>query len=228
MKISDGMKKLFDALGDKEIVTRDMLIAQSDLIREIGGKCERTPLYERSRDKVEQFVKNFEQDPRVEDRLLHAWWWLMDRIVNAPTQFHMDGSVILTMPLVAKYLPALSGKELIAAERQRQIEKEGWSEAHDDTHGPGALEAAALCYRDAVDEVAEQPSQWPWDSAWWKPKGRQRNLERAGGLYQAAADAAARAGDYQQRDRLLCHVESCANLLDGLLQQTSGTRPAAG
>lgn len=228
MEIRECMCKLFDALGDDEVVTRDMLIAQAHLIREITEECKRSPFYVSHKDKVEQSAKDMEQDPRVEDPLIFAWWWMMDRIAKAPTQFHRDGAVILIMPALAKYLPALTGKELIAAERQRQIEKEGWSEAHDDTHGPGALEAAAFCYRDAVDEVAEQPSEWPWSQAWWKPKGRQRNLERAGGLFQAAADAAARAGDYLQRDRLLCHVESCANLLDGLLQQTSGTRPAAG
>ena len=76
---------------------------------------------------------------------------------------------------------------------------EGWSLKHDDLNGVEILMQAAQCYRDAEGEGSPQPSLWPWDAAWWKPKSRQRNLERAGALYQAAADAAERAQGLQQR-----------------------------
>lgn len=39
-----------------------------------------------------------------------------------------------------------SGIELIAEERQRQIEIEGWTDAHDKQHDGGELSAAAACY----------------------------------------------------------------------------------
>lgn len=39
-----------------------------------------------------------------------------------------------------------SGVELIAEERQRQIEKEGWSGAHDNSHDLMQLTGAAGCY----------------------------------------------------------------------------------
>ena len=39
-----------------------------------------------------------------------------------------------------------SGIEAIAAERQRQIEAEGWTPGHDDTHDRGELARAAACY----------------------------------------------------------------------------------
>lgn len=39
-----------------------------------------------------------------------------------------------------------SGIELIAEERQRQIEKEGWSQKHDAEHKTFELSAAAACY----------------------------------------------------------------------------------
>lgn len=113
----------------------------------------------------------------------------------------------------------MTGQQLIAAERQRQIEAEGRSPEHDDKQGAEALESAAFCYRDAAGEESAQPPQWPWSDQWWKPKSRQRNLQRAGALYQAAADVEERAGDYQRRDRLLAHVASCAILL-GSLQPT--------
>lgn len=40
----------------------------------------------------------------------------------------------------------MTGIELIAAERKRQIEEEGWSLEHDDQHTTGALVAAAIAY----------------------------------------------------------------------------------
>ena len=110
----------------------------------------------------------------------------------------------------------VTGKQCIAAERQRQIEAEGWSPEHDDQHGADVLEMAALCYRDAADEGSAQPAQWPWDAKWWKPKSRERNLERAGALYQAASEVAERSGNYQRRDSLRDHVESCEIRLDSI------------
>lgn len=105
MQIRDYMTKLFDALGDTEEVTREKLLEQAELIHIISGKCQSTGLFLDSQDRFNQFVKEIETDNKVEDRLLHAWYWLLDRVVKAPTSFHMDGAVILTMPLVAKYLP---------------------------------------------------------------------------------------------------------------------------
>lgn len=86
----------------------------------------------------------------------------------------------------------------VLAERKRQVEKEGWSHAHDDAHGEGELATAAACY--AASErifVAEERAgrgyephtvycdAWPWDDKWWKPSDRRRNLVRAGALILA-------------------------------------------
>lgn len=40
----------------------------------------------------------------------------------------------------------MNGIELIAAERQRQIEVEGWTAEHDDEHGDQDMARAAACY----------------------------------------------------------------------------------
>lgn len=40
----------------------------------------------------------------------------------------------------------MSGAEAIAAERQRQVEAEGWTPEHDDEYADGELVAAAECY----------------------------------------------------------------------------------
>ncbi|MBS7511863.1 hypothetical protein KIF62_20495, partial [Klebsiella pneumoniae] len=105
MQIRDYMTKLFEAFGDVEEVTREMLLEQAELIHTISDKCQSTGLFLDSQVRFNQFVQEIEADDNVEDRLLHAWCWVMDRIVKAPTSFHMDGAVILTMPLVARYLP---------------------------------------------------------------------------------------------------------------------------
>ena len=92
----------------------------------------------------------------------------------------------------------------ISAERQRQIEKEGFSFEHDDRHDRGELVAAALAYAThamiiaklradgyppeeiaAKDAEAPLPAFWPWAPEWWKPKGQRRDLERAGALILA-------------------------------------------
>ncbi|HBX5338676.1 TPA: hypothetical protein MH415_28120, partial [Klebsiella pneumoniae] len=105
MQIRDYMTKLFEAFGDPEEVTREMLLGQAELIHTISDKCQSTGLFLDSQKRFNQFVQEIEADNKVEDRLLHAWCWVLDRIVKAPTSFHMDGAVILTMPLVARYLP---------------------------------------------------------------------------------------------------------------------------
>lgn len=105
----------------------------------------------------------------------------------------------------------------IAAERERQTAKEGWSPAHDDEHDAGELAIAAACYiapnvfppatvphhyestgsARYGDDMApmtrpvgsvEVPSLWPWDGQWWKPTDRRRNLVKAGALIAAEID----------------------------------------
>ena len=40
----------------------------------------------------------------------------------------------------------MNGTEMIAAERERQIMKEGWTDSHDDEHDDHELGMAAVCY----------------------------------------------------------------------------------
>lgn len=98
-----------------------------------------------------------------------------------------------------------SGIELIAAERKRQIEVEGWTSEHDDSHTRGQIAAAAECYADAARLQICFPGQdwskgieagrwWPWSVSWWKPSTDPiRNLEKAGALIAAEIDRLLRA-----------------------------------
>lgn len=99
----------------------------------------------------------------------------------------------------------MTGIERIAAERQRQIEVEGWTPEHDDRHAPGELATAALCYASIASlQLAGVPVDldripnnggicWPWSGKWWKPSpDPSRNIEKAGALLAAERDRLAR------------------------------------
>ena len=92
----------------------------------------------------------------------------------------------------------------IAAERKRQIESEGWSSSHDDCHSTGeiARAAAAYAYAATLSDIEVQfhhdrlydrrkgiisliVQLWPWETTWFKPKDKRRNLIKAGALIVA-------------------------------------------
>jgi hypothetical protein len=95
-----------------------------------------------------------------------------------------------------------TGIELIAEERQRQVEVEGWTPEHDDEHKLGELPAAAATYALRACAQCEEDDDiggeqfWPFDWDWWKPsEKRLPNLVRAGALIAAEIDRIQRAGE---------------------------------
>ena len=91
-----------------------------------------------------------------------------------------------------------TGIELMSDERQRQIEKKGWSLEHDDSHVNGELAQAAIAY--VLEEMygglaqdTEAFAWFPWELRWWKPKDRISNLVRAGAFLAAEIDRLQRA-----------------------------------
>lgn len=86
-----------------------------------------------------------------------------------------------------------TGAELIAAERDRQMDSEGWSSEHDDAHVNDEIAMAASCY--ALPNrhrrlIADVPAGWPWSTDFWKPStdDRVRELVKAGALIAAEID----------------------------------------
>jgi len=69
----------------------------------------------------------------------------------------------------------------VLAERVRQVEKEGFTPAHDDQYQEYELAFAAGCYAMGV----RLHGAWPWSSSWWKPSSRRRNLIKAAALLLA-------------------------------------------
>lgn len=83
-----------------------------------------------------------------------------------------------------------NGVDLIAQERQRQIEKEGWTAEHDKQHTADALAWAAISYSLPPYCRGDIPEVWPWDKQWWKPtpNDRIRELVKGGALIAAEID----------------------------------------
>lgn len=86
----------------------------------------------------------------------------------------------------------MNGSELIAEERQRQIEVEKWGRGHDDKQDQNELALAAVCYTLPPNRRPQNafgiPLFWPWADQWWKPKNRIKDLVRAGALIAAEID----------------------------------------
>ena len=90
--------------------------------------------------------------------------------------------------------PEKTGAELIAEERLRQVDLEGYSLEHDISwNRPDQFLKAAVAY--VLTAIGGRYSQtatswWPkeWDPAMFKPKDFFRDLVRAGALIAAAID----------------------------------------
>lgn len=103
----------------------------------------------------------------------------------------------------------MTGIELIAAERKRQVENEGWDAEHDVQHDCDELVRAAVSYAILETHIVTHRSGvpinglkekdlaelfWPWDDPPHpKPKRRLKNLVRAGALIAAEIDRLQRA-----------------------------------
>ena len=86
-----------------------------------------------------------------------------------------------------------TGIEIIAEERQRQIEVEGLTSDNDSKYVDEQLAEAAASYalpnlwRNSPDRI---PITWPFHSRWWKPTpdNRIKELAKAGALIAAEID----------------------------------------
>lgn len=93
--------------------------------------------------------------------------------------------------------PLVSGADLIAAERQRQIDVEGYTPEHDDHHIDDLAKAAAAYLVIGWGEYGTGSRLWPWGgNTPWKTyasgvapvEDRVRELVKAGALVAAEID----------------------------------------
>jgi hypothetical protein len=97
-----------------------------------------------------------------------------------------------------------TGIELIAEERDRQLNEENYTPDHDDEHVEGELSIAAANY--AMAHIARRDGwkndrilYWPFEKESWKPSGndRVRELVKAGALLAAEIDRLKRKEEHE-------------------------------
>lgn len=75
----------------------------------------------------------------------------------------------------------------VLAERDRQMDIEGWTHEVDDQYTHHEMPLAAACY------ATGSRVGWPWSKYWWKPGTDRRNLVKAGALILAEIERLDRA-----------------------------------
>ena len=112
-------------------------------------------------------------------------------------------------PLVDAVIEVLASSHItqaardVLAERQRQIEAEGWTPERDDRYTSCELAAAAATYATCTQANQLQicgVTVWPWPLHWWKPTSYRRNLVKACALILAEIERLDRAVDHKQGD----------------------------
>jgi len=83
-----------------------------------------------------------------------------------------------------------TGTQLIAEERQRQIEVIGRTPERDSVYKANQLIMASVAYAlNAAGFTSPMPpNEWPWHENYWKPSTKIRDLVKAGALIAAEID----------------------------------------
>ena len=126
-----------------------------------------------------------------------------------------SGTELYAAPVAAQAQPVVNQQMTnaardVLAERQRQVEAEGWTTEHDDSHHTGEMALAAGCYAmyahhpdyyGTGPREHRVPRMWSWAEKWWKQAPPRRMLVKAGALILAEIEridrAAARAAKEQ-------------------------------
>jgi hypothetical protein len=145
----------------------------------------------------------------IEKRIKNLEFSLENNCVEKHSKLDILGN-ITTLESLLQFIEPLqetkkTGVELISDERQRQIEKEGWTAEHDAEHTYGELADAAVMYamrgywKKRIDPMIvgteDMPGiMWPFRGDGFKPStdggldGRIRDLVKAGALIAAEID----------------------------------------
>lgn len=67
--------------------------------------------------------------------------------------------------------------ELVREERQKQINKHGYTPEHDDDHVDGEIADAAACYANTINSNDELIPFWPWEHEYFKKEEHDRKQQ---------------------------------------------------
>lgn len=130
----------------------------------------------------------------ADEPFLESFTWddLTEEGTDGKRNFRETARIVLAAAEAVRPQPPSRGAALIAAERARQIEVEGWTPEHDAGHRDGALGWAAEAYLHHANcdrpDWDPAPGEWPWAESDWKPTTLVRNFVKAGALIAAELD----------------------------------------
>lgn len=129
-------------------------------------------------------------DPRGDEHLMSGFLELEQahRLRNVPIPKHKLGALWLSS---VEPQPATAAARDVLAERQRQVEREGWTPEHDDAYADSQLAHAAAAY--AYPKLHTVVRVWPWANSWFKPGQPRHNYVRAAALLLAEIERIDRA-----------------------------------
>lgn len=162
------------------------------------------PEFDEGRDRLQEYMTKLVAERDA------AQLFLDNSISKAPEPLRELGKYLADLldedqwPTAERFLnAALDPERLVAwedvlAERERQINAEGWTPEHDDAHWKGEIADAAACYailagKGATANEHDQPGWWPWHWTWWRSTTRRRDLVKAGALILAEIERLDRA-----------------------------------
>lgn len=119
--------------------------------------------------------------------------WLARQLLDSRMSDAEAYSTIAFSPAITDLHPAPDAlREAvsdIAAERQRQVDAEGWSADRDDGYADAELAKSAAAYTLSACGFSPDAARemWPrsWSAHWWKPTTARRDLVKAGALIVA-------------------------------------------
>lgn len=112
---------------------------------------------------------------------------MTERTITIVAKVEASAAIAEALAVKAELSPAVLD---VIAERRRQIEVEGWTPDHDDTHVLGEMALAGAAYAGYASAHADADlvvgatafKLWPWASSWWKPGPMRRMLVKAAAL----------------------------------------------
>ena len=134
---------------------------------------------------VQEFARRMVPNPK------ERAWAIQYALCSLAAEIQCNRSIQAVANMKSREM-RMGGSGMIAKERIRQINEEGFTAARDDSYDKGELRQAARAYsRLGLTSKSSVPAQWPstWDKTWWKPTNDDVvNLVKAGALIAAEID----------------------------------------
>jgi len=111
MNYHDKMREAFDMMqltedgNDAEEIIFKKILRAAPVFKEIRDYCVEVPLFAESEEKFIEFKEAIGKDgDSLEKRIYHVFHYFCDRVGKAPTSAHVNGCVILIIPLLSDYI----------------------------------------------------------------------------------------------------------------------------